>query len=247
MFNAAKDQSTAPCSHGQYPAFYPLPQPPFTPVPFGNMATTGPPPPYPYPQQHNIMQQSNIPISQPTPRTWYRITSEEVRNLSTDQPILTISRQSAHNMPEELSSKSMLVISRPVGSLLGTVRFHSLSSSDIDFTVNGHSSKLSDSSMMGSKYSFKPISRGAVTTLGSSGEKWWWKTEGNGSVLHNAKKGGEVLAKIEESSFTFEKAGLSNAECDEILLTAVAVFHKTRKNKKDEGVIEAVLEVVGAA
>lgn len=138
------------------------------------------------------------------------------------------------------------MLTRPDGSLLGTIRFHSVSTSDIDVTINGHSSKLSDSSMMGNKYSFKPMCRGAVTTLGSAGDKWCWKmADHSNGVLHSAKKGGEVLAKLEDGSLVLENPGMSNAECDEILVTAVAVSHKGKRNKKDEGVLEAVLEAVG--
>lgn len=184
---------------------------------------------------------------QPTPRPWFRITKEEVRNLANDQQILAISRQSAINMPKELSSKSSVALTRPDGSLLGTIKFHSLSSSEIDFSVNGNSSKLSDPYMMGDRFTFKPLCRGAVTTLGSAGEKWYWKLKDHTNAVLKIKSSGEVIARIEDGALVFERPGMSHAECDEILVTAVAVLLKGNRNKKDEGIIEGVLEVLGAA
>ncbi|KAK4505974.1 hypothetical protein PRZ48_003939 [Zasmidium cellare] len=224
----------------QYPAYYPPPGQAHTPVPFGNMDTRAPPP-YQYPPQPSMP-----PQQQAAARPWFRITKEEVRNLANDQPIVAITRQSAFNIPKELSSKSSVALTRPDGSLMGTIRFHSMTSTDIDITINGHASKLSDSMMMGDKFTFKPISRGAVTTFGGSGEKWCWKLKGHANaMLYSAKSGGELLAKVEGGMLVFEKPGMSHAELDEILVTAVAMHFKGSRNKKDEETAEAVFEAVG--
>lgn len=127
---------------------------------------------------------------------------------------------------------------------MGTIRFHSMTSTSIDVSINGHSSKLSDSAMMGTKFTFNPISRGAVTTFG--GEKWCWKLKGHANAtLHSAKSGGELLAKVDDGMLVFEKPGMSHAEMDEILVTGVALHFKGSRNKKDEKTAEAVLEAVG--
>lgn len=100
--------------------------------------------------------------------------------------------------------------------------------------------------MLDDRFTFKPLSRGAVTTFGASGDKWCWKLKGQNAMLHSAKKGGELLAKIDEGMLVFEKPGMSHAEMDEILVTAVAVFLKAKRNKKDGEAAEGIGEAIGA-
>lgn len=65
-------------------------------------------------------------------------------------------------------------------------------------------------------------------------------------MLHSAKKGGELLARIDDGMLVFEKPGMSHAEMDEILVTAVTMYLKAARDKKDGEAAEGVAEVIGA-
>lgn len=59
-------------------------------------------------------------------------------------------------------------------------------------------------------------------------------------ILTDAKKHGNVIARMQRDILSFEKAGLRSETLDEIVLTAVALAEHVRRNnrkKSDEGVL----------
>lgn len=172
------------------------------------------------------------------------MTEEEVRNLSNNQVIVTINRESSIGLPRFLSSKSSVTISRPDGFVLGTLKFHETTSA-MDFSVNGRESKLKNDGSFSEKWAWRPMFE-QISPAHSEADKWYWKLKKGSGTLEDKRKDGHVIARIEEGILTLERP-LNTAAFEEVLVTAIAVKDRARRDKKNkdsaEGV-EGILEMV---
>lgn len=137
------------------------------------------------------------------------------------------------HLPTFLSSKPLLTLTHcATNARLGTIRFHSLTTSDIEITTREYQqTTLSSSGLLHTRWSFLP-------TSATSSQAWVWqrdKTFKRAVVLTDAKKRGKELARIERDVLSFEQVGLSDEAVGEIVLTAVALGeHVRRKSKRGE-------------
>ncbi|KAK4632340.1 hypothetical protein CLAFUW4_02560 [Fulvia fulva] len=193
------------------------------------------------PQLQPYRPQGPIPIPHPQlqphqhPLPRFHITKTSVHNLSTTQPFLTLTHTSNH-----------LTLTHPSdGSTLGTLHFHSLSSNSIDYALNGSSpgsSSLKDPSQgLGfGGWKFRPILLG-----GGRGEKRSWKmkeTRADGVLKDSSSN---VVAKLEEGVLTFERMGLGEGECDEIVVTAVAIVERSWRDEKELSQVVKMTDALG--
>lgn len=57
-------------------------------------------------------------------------------------------------------------------------------------------------------------------------------------MLEDAKRHGNVLARIKGDLLTFEKARLSQESCEEIVVSAVAMAEAARRQKKKSDIVD---------
>jgi hypothetical protein len=160
-----------------------------------------------------------------------------VLDYQTHSPILTITRTAVH-IPSFLSSKPLLTVTRNnTQSLLGTIRFHKLSTSDVQIKINGREMVLT-SSRVHKHWTFKPTS---LFDLNKKQTQWYWKCDKalkNSIILVNAKKTGSVVARIEKNTLVFENADLSQESLDEIIMTAVALAEHARRRDRNADLVD---------
>ncbi|KAK4493713.1 hypothetical protein PRZ48_014898 [Zasmidium cellare] len=223
----------------------PPPRPPKTPIepdveqvpelPPRKRATTiiepDPLPPHSNPQALTQSQSEAFSTSSPIPPV--RIGKEEVWNPQTGFAVFVITREAAH-IPNFMSSKPLLTVTRTNGVPMGTVRFHSLTSNSIDLTVNGRGTSISHSGLIHNRWGFQS------TTRPNLDERWYWKKDKitGGAKLEDSKKGGHTLAKMKGDLLTFESGHLSEASYDEVLLSAVAMAEAARRQKRKSDIAD---------
>lgn len=174
------------------------------------------------------------PRSNSRPIQSVRIGKEEVWNPETGYASFVIAREAAH-MPSFLSTKPLVNVTRASdGSTIGTIRFHSVTTSNIDLTINGRSTCLEHSGVIHNRWGFQP------TTTPNVDEKWYWKKDKDygGAKLEDARKNGTALARMKGDLLTFEFAALNDAICDEILVSALAMVEAARRQSKDGNVTD---------
>lgn len=163
-----------------------------------------------------------------------RIGKDAIQNLESGLMVLRIEREAAH-MLSIISTKPIVrVRSATSGSLLGSIRFHAITSNDIDLSLHGRSTALSHSGLVHSRWEFRPTTR-------PEGEgKWHWKKDKitGGAKLGDARKGGNVLARMKGDLLTFETSRLSTASYDEVLLSAVAMVEAARRQKRNGDIVD---------
>ncbi|KAM0694429.1 hypothetical protein Q7P36_004784 [Cladosporium allicinum] len=171
----------------------------------------------------------------PMPCTPIRLGKEDVFERNTNMLILSISRKSVH-MPSFLSSKPLLTVTRcNTNTLLGTILFHHMSTSDIDLSINGRETRLSPSRLH-KRWAFQPTS---VTDTKNRPSEWYWKRDkllSRSVILFDSKKRGRTIARIDGSILTFEQAGLGQETLDEIVMTAVTLAEHARRHGKNADV-----------
>jgi hypothetical protein len=164
------------------------------------------------------------------PRLLIRLSDTEVRDLVYDTVLATITRH-------QTSGKTQLELRRADASLLGSLGFPS--SSEIDVTVNGRAIKLKHGGFVHDRWKFEPA---------SGGEKWCWRmSDDQNGELRDRADGGEEVARLEDGSLVVERMGLSAAELDEVVATAVAIVEKARRRKQEEEANVVLLTTVAAA
>lgn len=169
-----------------------------------------------------------------------RLAKNDVLDLQTNQPILAISKEAVH-MPSFLSSKPLLTLTRcATNSQLGTIRFHNVTTSDIELQINGRSTVLS-SGLLHHRWSFQPTT---VAPASKGGSQWFWqrcKYVKGSLVLTDAKKqNGNVIARMERDVLVFERVALSSETLDEIVLSAVALAENVRRQRNMSASAEMV-------
>lgn len=117
---------------------------------------------------------------------------------------------------------------------MGNIRFHTLTTTSIDLTVNGRSTSLLHSGLLHNRWGFQ------ATTVPNSDARWYWKKDKStgGAKLEDSKKSGTVLARMKGDLLTFEQARLSEASYDEVLLSAVAMAEAARRQKRNGDVAD---------
>ncbi|KAM0720645.1 hypothetical protein Q7P37_004782 [Cladosporium fusiforme] len=207
--------------------------------------TTPPIQPDPLPPHSNPAQLSptqSRAFQGPMPTAPVRLAKHDVLNAQTGQPILAISKEAVH-MPSFLSSKPLLTVRRcDTNAQLGTIRFHNMTTSDIELQINGRASVLSSSGLLHTRWMFHPTST-TGTAAKSGGHAWYWQRDKSVKrcvVLTDAKKHGNVIARMEKDVLSFEKVGLSSETLDEIVLTAVALAENVRRHKGGSAAVDGL-------
>jgi hypothetical protein len=162
-----------------------------------------------------------------------RLGKESILELNTNTPILAITREAVH-MPSFLSSKPLLTLTRSdnTNARLATIRFHNMTTSDIELSINGRETILS-SSRLHKRWSFQPTIPVTKAKTKKSSSTWYWKRDtllSRSVILVDSKKRGRTLARIDGSTLTFEKPGLGQETLDEIVVTAVALAEHARRH-----------------
>ena len=183
-------------------------------------------PPHSHPEKLSPTQ--SYAFQGPMPVQPLRLGKHDVLDPKTNTPILAISRDAVH-MPSFLSSKPLLTITKcSTVARVGTIRFHNMTTSDIELTINGQQTVLSSSGIMHRRWTFKPL-----TTKAS--QPWYWqrdKVYKRHLVLTDAKKNGNIIARMKRDTLSFESVGLSEETLDEIVMTAVALAEHARRRTK---------------
>nr|POF13104.1 hypothetical protein CFP56_10252 [Quercus suber] len=168
-----------------------------------------------------------------------RFGTEKVWSSNTGFPEYTITRDTS-NLPSFLSTKPILTVRRAsTGLPVATIRFHNLTSNDIEVTVNGRETSLANTGFLHKRWTFTPTT--TTTTLPSHGaERWIWKKDRQtgGAVLEDAKKHGRVLARMKADQLTPERAGLSNESYDEIVISAIAMVEAARRASRGRDLLD---------
>lgn len=218
----------------------PPPRPPKTPIepvveqlpdlPPRDRASTiiepDPLPPHSNPQALTKTQSKAYSASSPIPPV--RVSKDEVWDPQTGMALYVITREAAH-VPAFISTKPLVTVTRVNGVPLGNIRFHTLTSNNIDLTVNGRTTSISHSGLLHNRWGFQS------TTKPNLQERWYWKKDKitGGAKLEDSKKSGNTLAKMKGDLLTFEKGNLSDASYDEVLLSAIAMAEAARRQKRN--------------
>lgn len=141
-------------------------------------------------------------------------------------------------MPNFMSSKPLLTVRSINGVQIGNVRFHTITTNNIDLTVNGRFTSISHS-LIHNRWGFQS------TTRPNMDEKWYWKKDKStgGAKLEGSKKNGHTLARMKGDLLTFENR-LSDASYDEVLLSAIAMAEAARRAKR-KGDISDLASAIG--
>jgi hypothetical protein len=187
------------------------------------------------PKNHKFNNTQSLAFQMaPSPATPpVRLCRDQILDATTNLPLVTLTRHSAHGMPSILSSKPFVKCTRAsTNTELGTIQFHSLSSSTIDLTIHGRATALQHSGWVHHRWGFR-------TTTTTSGT-WYWKQDkrGRGAKLEDSKSDGRVLARIKGDVLTVEAPGLGPESCDEVLVSAVALAEAVRRQKKSSGRVD---------
>lgn len=196
-------------------------------------------PPHSNPQALTQMQSNAYQNSSPIPPV--RLGRDAILDAQTGYVMFVMNREAAH-MPSFLSSKPILSCTRSSnGTLMGQVRFHTLTSSSIDLTVNGRGTSISHSGFIHNRWGFQS------TTCVNKEEIWYWKKdkETGGARLEDSKKNGHLLAKMKGDLLTFEKGRLGQASYEEVLLSAIAMAEAARRQKKNADIAD-LASAIGA-
>lgn len=117
------------------------------------------------------------------------------------------------------------------GATVGTIR---VTSNTIDLTIYGLETSLAQEGIIRSRWVFES------TTSMTGGTKWFWKKDRStgGAMLEDAKRHGNVLARMKGDLLTFEKGRLSTKSYDEIVVSAVAMVEAARRQKRRGDIVD---------
>lgn len=173
--------------------------------------------------------------------------ADELWNTSSGLAEFRLNRDTTH-LPRLLSSKgsSVSITRTSNGQVLGTVKFHTFTSSNIELVLpSGRSTSISHSGFLHNRWGFQTLS--STNTW----DHWYWKKDRStgGAMLENSKhKHGEVLARLQGDCLRFVRPRLREEEFDEIVLSAVAMAEAARRQKgkgKGKGEISDLGSAIG--
>ena len=196
-------------------------------------STVAPDPLPPHSNPQALTQTQSIAFEDSEPIKPVRIGKEDIYDSQTGFALFVITREAAH-MPSFLSSKPPVTVMRINGTTMGTIRFHSVTTSSIDLSVNGRNTRISHSGMLHSRWGFQS------TSCPNAEERWSWTSDktSKGAKLVDSKKHGQVLARMKGDLLAFEKGRLSSASYDEVLLSAVAMAEAARRAKRNGDLVD---------
>lgn len=201
---------------------------------YSSSLTIEPDPLPPHSSPHTLTPTQSQAFSKSSHLSPVRLGLEEVWSANTGSAEYTITRDTS-NLPSFLATKPILTIRRAsTGLPVATIRFHSLTSNDIEVTVNGRETSLANIGFLHKRWTFTP------TIIANAAEKWTWKKDRQtgGAMLEDAKKHGRVLARMKGDRLTVERAGLSNEIYDEIVISAVAMVEAARRANRGKDMLD---------
>jgi hypothetical protein len=208
------------------------PTPPPRPTSFENQIPNiepDPLPPHSNPQALTASQSQAFEDSSPLAPV--RIGREDVYCTKTGLARYAISRIAAHNVPSFLSTKPILTVTKTsTGIQAGQIKFHTITTSSIEMTLNGKQTTISHKNPLlhsSRRWGFTPTS-----AKSSKGEGWYWKKDRSTAGALLEAKNGKPLARMKGDLLTFEKSHLTTAEYDEIVMSAVAMAEAARRASK---------------
>ena len=189
-------------------------------------------PPHSNPQALTQSQSQAFAASQPRPAV--RLDKDEVWSSVTGLAEFRIVRE-AGRMPSLLSTKPLLtVLKTSTGLSIGQIRFHTITSNQIELTVNGRDTAISHSGFWHNRWSFES------TTCPNNNETLYWKRDrvAGGAMLGDSKWNGNVLARLKGDVLGFDKPRLSEEAYDEIVISAIAMAEAARRQKRKSDIAD---------
>jgi hypothetical protein len=202
---------------------------------FASSIEPDPLPPHSNPQALTATQSAAFADSKPVPPL--RIDKNEVYCSESGLTQYAVNREAAH-LPNFLSTKPRLTVTCAAdGTVVGRVKFHALSSSSIDLTINGRSTSLAQSYslMHHQRWGFQ------TTSLPNRDETWYWKKDKStkGAMLEDSKsRSAKCLARIKGDLLSFEAGHLSQESFDEVVVSAIATIEAARRLGKGKDIVD---------
>lgn len=170
-----------------------------------------------------------------------RLTKHAVHIDSSNEAILTITRNAVH-MPEPFSSKPLLnLLDSRTGRAVGSIRFHSLTTSAVDLELDrGGKSRMEHAGALfnaSSRWRFVSFSQ----RTGDRAERvLFWCRDKEGWELREGTKKGTIIARMNVPAqahsgplLRFEKALMEDREVMGVALSAAAVCEAHRRSKRE--------------
>ncbi|EME41810.1 hypothetical protein DOTSEDRAFT_74018 [Dothistroma septosporum NZE10] len=192
-----------------------------------------PDPLLPHSNAQALTQTQNIAFQESAARAPVRVGKEDVYDSQTGFALFVITREAAH-VPSFLSSKPLITVMRVNGTTMGTVRFHSITTSSIDLICDGHPTRISHSGLLHNGWGFQPAS------CPGEKERWRWTSDRatKSAKLVDSKKDGQVLARMKGDLLTYEEGRLSSESYNEVLLSAIAMAEAARRAKRNGDLVD---------
>ncbi|KAF2724566.1 hypothetical protein K431DRAFT_281994 [Polychaeton citri CBS 116435] len=190
-------------------------------------------PPHSNPQKLSPTQ--SAAFEGPAPIPSMKLGRDSISDANGSAAIFTIVRDAVH-VPSFLSTKPLLTITRTATlTPVGTIRFHTMDNSTCDISLTGGSqTRLKEDGWIHFRWALKP------NTPSTDGQTWYFKKSKPDIVLEDAKKHGNVIARLSGDSLRFEKGGLGQAELDVVVLGFVALAEAARRSGKVGELAESI-------
>lgn len=209
-------------------AHYAPPIPPKVPIyntfppspPSSESSPVGPDPLPPHSQSQSLTSTQRDAFNGPPVAPPVHLGKDEIYSSSTGLALYVVAREAKH-MPSFMSSKPLLTIQRTSdNTTMGTLRFHSLTSSAVEVECNGKPTRIESDGLFSARWRF-------ASTI-CQGSRFWKKNKSTGGYkLKDSKK--RVLATVEGDLLCFETTRIEDHEMDENVLTAFAVAEARRR------------------